>query len=143
MKNIIEKIFSVTVLRVLMGFIFLWAFLDKMFGFGLATKSAGAWIHGGSPTSGFLAHAVQGPFTSFFNSLAGIAIIDWLFMLGLLFVGITLLTNRFVKWGSLAGILLMILMYLALLWPANNPFVDEHIIYAILLGYIGFGSRNT
>ncbi len=142
MKNIFEKLFSVTTLRLLMGFIFLWAFLDKLFGFGIATTSANAWINGGSPTSGFLAHAAQGPLMSFFNSLSGVLLVDWLFMFGLLFVGVTLLVNRFVQWGSIAGILLMILMYLALLWPANNPFVDEHIIYAVLLGYIGLKSRN-
>ena len=142
MKNIIEKILSLTTLRVLMGFMFLWAFLDKTFGLGFATKSTAAWIHGGSPTLGFLTHAVQGPFAPFFNSLAGVTLVDWLFMMGLLFVGITLLINRFVKWGSLVGILMMLLMYISLLWPANNPFVDEHIIYAFLLGYIGFRSRN-
>lgn len=123
-------------LRLSMGFIFLWAFLDKTFGLGFATKSANSWIHGGSPTTGFLSHATQGPLASFFNSLAGYAIVDWLFMLGLLFVGLTLITNRFVRWGSLAGIVMLVLMYLALLWPANNPFLDEHIVYAIVLAYL-------
>ena len=40
--------------RVLLGFEFLWAFLDKTFGLGYATPSARAWINGGSPTKGFL-----------------------------------------------------------------------------------------
>jgi thiosulfate dehydrogenase [quinone] large subunit len=38
------------VFRVVLGFAFLWAFLDKTFGFGYATPSAKAWINGGSPT---------------------------------------------------------------------------------------------
>jgi CPA2 family monovalent cation:H+ antiporter-2 len=38
-----------------MGFVFLWAFLDKTFGFGYATASGKGWIDGGSPTEGFLA----------------------------------------------------------------------------------------
>lgn len=142
MKNIILKIFSITTLRFLMGFIFLWAFLDKTFGLGFATTADKAWIAGGSPTTGFLANAVQGPFAPFFNSLAGVALVDWLFMLGLLFVGVTLILNRYVKWGALAGILMLILMYLALLFPENNPFVDDHIVYAVLLGYIALNSRK-
>lgn len=142
MKNIFTKVFSITTLRLLMGFIFLWAFLDKTFGLGFATTADKAWIVGGSPTSGFLTHAVQGPFATFFNNLAGVTLVDWLFMLGLLFVGVTLIFNRYVKWGALAGIVMLILMYLALLFPENNPFVDDHIVYAVLLGYIAIHSRK-
>ena len=142
MKNIFTKVFSITTLRLLMGFIFLWAFLDKTFGLGFATTADKAWILGGSPTSGFLTHAVVGPFATFFNSLAGVVLVDWLFMLGLLFDGVTLILNRYVKWGALAGIMMLILMYLALLFPENNPFVDDHIVYAVLLGYIAIHSRK-
>ena len=35
-----------------LGFEFLWAFLDKTFGFGYATPAERAWINGGSPTKG-------------------------------------------------------------------------------------------
>lgn len=142
MKNIFIKVYSLTTLRFLMGFIFLWAFLDKTFGLGKATLPGKAWIAGGSPTTGFLSNAVQGPFASFFNSLAGVALVDWLFMLGLLFVGTTLLLNRYIKWGALAGALMLVLMYLAVLYPENNPFVDDHIVYAVLLGYIAIHSRK-
>ena len=41
--------------RLALGWIFLWAFLDKLFGLGHSTPSTGAWINGGSPTKGFLA----------------------------------------------------------------------------------------
>lgn len=142
MKNIFIKVFSLTTLRFLMGFIFLWAFLDKTFGLGKATLPGKSWIAGGSPTTGFLSNAVQGPFASFFNSLAGVALVDWLFMLGLLFVGVTLLVNRYVKWGAIAGVMMLVLMYLAVLYPENNPFVDDHLVYAVLLGYIAIHSRN-
>lgn len=130
------------VLRIMLGFVFFWAFIDKTFGLGFATKAADAWIKGGSPTSGFLGHAVQGPFAGLFHSLSGVGVIDWLFMAGLLFVGITLIFNKFVKWGALAGILMLVLMYLSLLWPANNPIVDDHLVYAILLGYIALRSEK-
>lgn len=119
-------------LRFSLGFIFLWAFLDKTFGLGFATPSSNAWISGGSPTSGFLSYAVKGPFASFFQSLSGNHFVDMIFMAGLLFVGLTLILNRFVTWGSIAGLLMVVLMYLAVLPPENNPVIDDHIIYAIL-----------
>src|SRR3989344_489551 len=86
-------------LRLVMGLIFLWAFVDKLFGLGFATKSENSWLNGGSPTSGYLLNATHGPFAEFFKSLAGVAVVDWLFMVGLLFVGLTLLINRFVSCG--------------------------------------------
>lgn len=124
-------------LRALMGFVFLWAFLDKTFGLGFDTAQSNAWVSGGSPTSGFLANATQGPLASFFQSLAGNPLIDWIFMVGLLFVGLTLLVNRFTRFGGLAGMVMTLLMYLALLWPSNNPFITYQLIYAVVLGYIG------
>ena len=120
-------------LRYVMSFIFLWAFFDKTFGLGFATKSAGAWIHGGSPTAGFLSHAVKGPFVDFFHSLSGMVIVDWLFMLGLLGVGLTLLVNKYVKWGAIAGSIMFALMYVSLMMPENNPIIDEHIVYILVL----------
>lgn len=130
------------VLRLVMGFIFLWAFLDKVFGLGFATTTKKAWIYGGSPTTGFLSFGVRGPFAEIFHSLAGVAVVDWLFMLGLLFVGLTLIFNKYVKWGCIAGSLMMLLMYLALLLPENNPIIDEHIVYIIVLTLIAFRSSN-
>lgn len=125
-----------------MGFVFLWAFFDKVFGLGFATTPEKAWIHGGSPTSGFLSMAVRGPFAEIFHSLAGVAIVDWMFMLGLLFVGLTLIFNKFVKLGSWAGVLMLSFMYLALLWPENNPIIDEHLVYILVLMHIAFKSED-
>src|SRR5689334_22574967 len=60
-------------LRLLTGFVFLWAFLDKAFGFGYATPSGKGWIDGGSPTRGFLGGVAAGPMESTFHSWAGAA----------------------------------------------------------------------
>mgnify|MGYP003405051973 CR=1 FL=1 len=134
-----EKIYKF--LRLSMSFIFIWAFLDKTFGFGFATTIEKAWIKGGSPTYGFLTNGTKGPFAEFFQSLAGIAFVDWAFMIGLLFIGLTLLLNRYVKWGTVAGIVMMLLMYLASFPPENNPIVDEHIIYIFVLAIIAFEGK--
>lgn len=129
-------------LRFVMSFIFLWAFFDKLLGLGFATTSEKAWINGGSPTTGFLSGGVHGPFAEIFHSMAGVALIDWLFMLGLLFVGLTLLLNRYVFWGAVVGVTMMTLMWLALLFPANNPIIDEHIVYALVLALLAIKSRE-
>lgn len=136
-----EKIVLI-MLRLSMGFIFLWAFLDKVFGLGFATTAEKAWINGGSPTSGFLAMATKGPLVNIFQSLSGLVVVDWLFMLGLLFVGLTLIFNKYVKWGCLAGSVMLGLMYLALLFPANNPIIDDHLVYILVLALIGLKDQK-
>ena len=77
--------------RISLGWVFLWAFLDKMFGLGYATESTDAWINGGSPTFGFLSFGAAGPFKGTYNSIAGATWADWLFMLGLLAIGVALM----------------------------------------------------
>src|SRR5436190_12534716 len=79
-------------IRVSLGWVFLWAFLDKLFGLGHETKSAAAWINGGNPTKGFLSHA-DGPFASFYQSFAGASWANWLFMVGLAALGLALITG--------------------------------------------------
>ncbi len=120
-------------LRLALGFVFLWAFLDKAFGLGRATPADGAWLDGGSPTEGFLANAPTGPFASTFNSLAGAAWADWLFMLGLAGIGIALLLGIGMRIATVAGAVMLVLMWAAVLPPANNPVVDDHLVYAGLL----------
>jgi thiosulfate dehydrogenase [quinone] large subunit len=130
------------ILRIFMGLIFLWAFFDKLLGLGFATTAEKAWIAGGSPTFGFLSFGVHGPFAPFYNSLAGSSLLEWLFMTGLLFIGVTLTLGIMVRLGSLAGALMMLLMYSALIPPENNLFIDEHLIYALVMGLIAFGNAG-
>ncbi len=139
-------LYALALLRIGLGYIFLWAFLDKLFGFkyatcaGKATGCSQAWIHGGSPTAGFLGHATTGPFANLYHHMAGHALVDWAFMLGLLFVGFGLVFGAWVKSASLAGIAMLALMWSSLLWPAQTPGVDEHIIYILVLLVFLFGN---
>lgn len=120
-------------LRISLGFIFLWAFLDKLFGLGFATTAEKSWLAGGSPTSGFLGNAVTGPFAEIFHKLSGLVVVDWLFMIGLLLIGVALILGIGMKIATYTGSLLLFMMWLALLFPANNPVIDEHIIYILAL----------
>jgi thiosulfate dehydrogenase (quinone) large subunit len=125
--------FVLAATRVGLGWIFLWAFLDKMFGLGHETASKGAWTNGGSPTEGFLAHATAGPFASMYQNIAGAAWADWLFMAGLLGIGAALVLGIAMRFTAAAGATLMVLMWSAVLPPDNNLFLDDHIIYALVL----------
>jgi thiosulfate dehydrogenase [quinone] large subunit len=132
------------VFRVAIGFVFLWAFLDKTFGFGYATPSAKAWINGGSPTKGFLSNVAAGPLESTFHNWAGAPWADWLFMLGLLGIGVALTLGIALRIAAVSGTVMMLLMWAAE-WPlakhtsagapsmSTNPIIDYHIIYALAL----------
>jgi len=115
-----------------MGWLFLWAFVDKVFGLGFATAGDKSWLSGASPTTGFLSFGVKGPFSDLFHALAGNPFVDWMFMLGLLGIGIAFVFGIAIRLASYAGMAMMFLMWLALLFPANNPFLDEHIIYLLV-----------
>src|SRR3954469_23194602 len=97
-------------IRLSLGWIFLWAFLDKLFGLGHETKTAQAWIHGGSPTKGFLAFGAQGPFADFYHGIAGATWADWLFMIGMAGIGAALLLGVFMRIAAAAGALMLVLM---------------------------------
>ncbi|HEU0103272.1 MAG TPA: hypothetical protein VFR07_13220 [Mycobacteriales bacterium] len=121
------------VTRLALGWVFLWAFLDKLFGLGRSTPAEGAWLDGGSPTAGFLGNAVSGPFAGVYGSIAGAAWADWLFMLGLAAIGTALVLGVTMRIAAAAGSLLLVMMWTAVLPPENNPFMDDHLVYALVL----------
>jgi thiosulfate dehydrogenase (quinone) large subunit len=125
------------VIRFLLSFIMVWSFADKLLGLGFSTIKENAWINGGSPTEGFLSFAVRGPLEPLFNAIAGNPIVDWLFMMGLLLIGLAFLFGAGMKIAGYAGALMMILIYFSQFPPANNPIVDQHIVYAVLFIMIG------
>jgi len=129
--------------RISLGWVFLWAFLDKTFALGFATGRGedglvnyfgpDAWINGGSPTFGFLNFGTEGKvFHDFFAGLAG-PVADWLFMLGLLGIGLALVFGIGMRIAAISGTLLLVSMWTAELRLENNPFMDDHLVYAIVL----------
>jgi thiosulfate dehydrogenase [quinone] large subunit len=130
-------------LRIAFGLTFLWAFLDKLLALGFSTGydetgkldrfGDAAWINGASPTEGFLKFGADGPFQGFYNSIAGAALVDWLFMLGLLGIGLALTLGIATRLACAAGALLYLMMWTVVLPPENNPVLDDHILGAISL----------
>jgi thiosulfate dehydrogenase [quinone] large subunit len=84
--------------RVLLGWTFLWAFLDKL---------CEAWA-------------------------------DWLFMLGLAGIGVGLILGIVMRFTAACAALLLIFMWMASLPIDSNPFVDDHLVYALVVLGIGF-----
>jgi thiosulfate dehydrogenase [quinone] large subunit len=144
----------IAVLRVAMGFVFMWPFLDKLFGLGYSTASEKSWISGGSPTKGFLSGVAVGPFESFFHSIAGAWWANLLFMGALFAIGLALILGVVLRITAAAGSLLLVMMWAAS-WPmaqftsageatrSTNPFLDDHLVYAlvlVVLAIIGAGN---
>ena len=136
--------YALAATRILLGFVFLWAFLDKMFGLGLATKASNAWLTGGSPTDGFLRMGVNpdSPFAEFFHGLAGSPVVDYIFMLGLLGIGVALVLGIGLRIAAVTGTALLLMMWAASMPLENNPLVDDHIVYASVLWVIAAGRRE-
>jgi thiosulfate dehydrogenase (quinone) large subunit len=142
--------YALGVMRIAFGFYFLWAFVDKLFGLGFATPAERAVVNGGSPTTGYLSN-VEGPLAGFYNGMAGNAVIDFLFMAGLLGIGLTLVLGAGARVGALAGAAMYLFMYGASLPTVTNPFLDDHLTGAIVLvviaaipaawSYLGLGGR--
>ncbi len=146
---------SLAALRIAFGITFLWAFLDKTFALGFHTGydqkgildrfGDAAWINGGSPTTGFLSFGVpeNNPFKGAFTAMAGNAAVDWLFMLGLLGIGVALLFGIAMRLGTAAGALMYAFMYAAVLPLENNPVVDDHLVGMIVMAVLAFGAAGA
>jgi thiosulfate dehydrogenase [quinone] large subunit len=134
---------ALALLRIGFGLTFLWAFFDKLLALGFHTGYGqdgtldrfgdAAWINGGSPTEGFLKFGADGPFKEFYNSIAGAAWADWLFMLGLLGIGLALTLGIGMRIAATAGFVLYLLMWTVVLPPENHPFIDDHVLGAITM----------
>ena len=153
---------ALAALRIAYGITFLWAFLDKAFALGFGTgaitdENTGArtgidffakdqaWFNGGNPTEGVLAFGVpaDNPFKSIFNGMAGDTWVNWLFMLGLLGIGIALLSGVAMRIATAAGALMYALMYTASVPLENNPVVDDHLIGVIVMVVLGLSAAGT
>jgi thiosulfate dehydrogenase [quinone] large subunit len=141
---------GLAVLRIGFGLTFLWAFFDKLLALGFHTGAVtnpetgardsidfmakdAAWLNGGSPTEGFLTFGIpaDNPFKDFFNDLAGQAWVDWLFMAGLLGIGLALTLGIGMRAAAIAGATLYMFMYAASVPLENNPVFDDHLLGAI------------
>lgn len=139
---------AIAIGRIGMGWVFLWPFLDKAFGLGFTTAKDAAWIRGGHPTEGFLKFGSDpdGPLHGMFTAMAGHPVVDFLFMIGLLGIGIALILGIGMRIASWSGVAMLLLMWVAVMpmdkGVDHNPFWDDHLQYAAFLAillWIGAG----
>lgn len=126
--------------RIVLGLVFLWAFLDKLLGLNYTTPSSRAWVEGGEPTRGYLSSS-YGPLEGMFEAMAGNGLVDFLFMMGLLGVGVALTLGIATRLGGWAGVAMVTLMYLSHPAPfadpnGTHPFIDSHVIEGGILALL-------
>ena len=114
-------------LRLSIGWIFIWTGFDKL----ITDFSAG----------GFLVNASTGPLKDLFvnmgQSQVALDVVDPLVVYGQILIGFSLILGVFTRFGLLMGAIQMFLFYIVQLWPPFNPFMDELIVYILLMALLG------
>lgn len=62
-------------------------------------------------------------------------------MLGLLGIGVALMAGIAMRIAAASGALMLVLMWAASLPIPNNPFLDDHLVYALVL--VGLAAANA
>jgi thiosulfate dehydrogenase [quinone] large subunit len=141
---------SAALLRISLGLVYLWAFVEQGFGVGY-TNTNGAtpptygwhfsynphlgWISSGfthSPTAMYIG-STHGPLAFIPKDLpSGLDTFGWMFAIGGLGIALTFgIAMRIAGWGGFA---LNILLWFSTFPPSGNPVIDgTHTIYALVL----------
>ena len=119
-------------LRLLMGWIFLWAGFDKAIN--------------GFTAEGFLLHATSGPLKDWFMELGGnataLSVIDPLVTYSQILMGLALVFGAATRLALVPAAVMMFLFYLAQFPPEYDLFVDYYLVYIVvylMLGALGAG----
>jgi len=128
--------YSLFFLRISLGWLFFYAGITKVLN---PEWSAAGYLKGAKTFA---------PFYQWLLTPSVLPAIDFLNEWGLTLIGVSLILGVFVRWGSYAGILLMVLYYLPILqFPKvgdHSYIVDEHIIYIFaFLALVGFDAGKT
>ena len=119
-------------LRLIMGWIFLWAGFDK--------------VTGDFTAEGFLLHATSGPLESWFKDLGGdataLSVIDPLVTYSQILMGFAIFFGAFTRLALFFAGGMMFMFYMAQFPPEHDLFADYYIVYIItysMLGALGAG----
>ncbi len=136
----------ILVLRVTIGIVFLYAGLEKVFGFGtpdaflkfnasgfLAFGTLGTW-------PGAAADAIVNPTHGFWVSLSNDAgwmgVINFLVPFGQVCIGLALILGLATRFAAAMGTLMMLLFFVAA-WDFGFGIVNQHLVYAIATAGLG------
>lgn len=142
-SSVARKLLAIA--RIVIGFFFLWPFLDKLFGLGFATPAGKGWLAGTAPAQGFI-KGIKNPLGAILQPIFGNPFGDVLFMFALLAIGVAMIFGAGLRIAAIGGAILVGLMYLAelpfaqtamvngqLVRGATNPIVDDHWLEALVL----------
>jgi len=122
--------YCLAVFRILVGWLMLWPFFDKLFGLGFKTPAGSGMIDGVSPSS-FVTFVTGGIFKDFYDSLGGNQIIDIILMLGLLVLGVTLILGIASRLSTIGVSAFLLIMYSLHIPPEDNPIIDHRIVLIV------------
>lgn len=132
------------VFRIALGWILLWAGIDKVFGLGFDTARSDSVLDGTSPTAGFLAFGVNpgSPIAGMLSSWSGSVLVDALYLLSTVGAGLALLLGIGTRIAGIGGALLFATLWLASLPLEYNPILDQHAVYAIACLMLAFSPAS-
>ncbi len=117
-------------LRITIGWLLLWGFLDKLFGLGYRTPWGEGMLFGYHPTE-WLKYSSGGILGDFWQGIEPNLPMDLLLMAGLLLVGLCLILGVASKIATIATVAFMLCMFSLWMPPQDNPVLDYHIILAV------------
>lgn len=148
-SDVLRKLLAVA--RIVIGFFFLWPFLDKLFGLGYSTPIGKGWLAGTAPAQGFISR-IENPMGAILKPIFGNPVGDFLFMFGLFGIGVAMILGAGLRIAAWGGTLLVALMWLSelpfaqtamvdgqLVRGATNPFLDDHWLEALILLICAYG----
>jgi thiosulfate dehydrogenase [quinone] large subunit len=117
----------VVLMRLTMGWIFLYSGLDKL-------------INGFS-AGGFLVNATKGPLGGWFQGLGenqmALDVINPLVVWGEILIGLALVFGVTTRFAAFWGAVMMFMFYIAQFPPEHNPFMEYYLVYILVLGMLG------
>jgi thiosulfate dehydrogenase [quinone] large subunit len=149
---------AAAVLRIALGFVYLWAFVSQAFGITYTNQAAPppdapagtkttyewtfghdaskGWISSGfehSPTENYIDNNMHGPLAFIPQNLpTGLDDFMWMFALGGLGIALTFgIAANIAGWG---GFIMNVLIWLSTFPPSTNPIIDgEHVTFALAI----------
>jgi thiosulfate dehydrogenase [quinone] large subunit len=142
---------GVAVLRVVVGIVFLWAGLAKVFGpepfdatgfLQFATGGTLGWPFVAAPVEGEIYNPTNGFWVGLAGSETTMTIINVLVPWGQIGIGIGLILGLLTRFSAAMGTLMMVFFFFAA-WEFEHGIVNQHLTYAVVTGFIGYiGAGN-
>lgn len=147
--------YGVALLRVVVGIIFVWAGVDKIFNGGapgswtaqgflkFATNGSLGWpFVTGTPDPKTIYNPTHDFWVSLANNATAMTIVNNLVVAGEVCIGVALVLGIVTRFAGAMGALMMAFFFLAG-WAFTNGIVEEHATYAVvLLALAGMGAGN-